>query len=198
LAVDSGVTWPHAVDQLARDTAKAAHLKNLATVLADTAIKVRGDSVGKSGTSATCTGNAASSDTALGAGRLGGYAAAAFPRLAAAAAYTAQYYATEVSDSCSSGAATINLATSNTHRVKLNSGANTLTLSGGAAGGRYLLVLKQPTSGAAGTVTFSPVPKWSSATAPVLSTTNDYVDLVTLYYSGIEAAYLGAAALDLR
>jgi parallel beta-helix repeat protein len=164
--------------------------------------------------SRSCTGNAVTADSSKGGATRATLAAnatnayntdslihhsgAKFPRRDTVNAFTAQYYATEVSDSCSSGAATIALATGNVHRVKLNSGANTLTLTGGAAGGRYLLLLKQPTSGAAGTVTFSPVPLWLSATAPTLSTTNSYLDIVTLAYSGIEAKYLGAAALDLR
>jgi hypothetical protein len=129
------------------------------------------------------------------------YSGAKFPRRDTVNPFTAQYYSTEVRDSCTIAAAstaTVNWATSNVHWVALDSGANTLTLTNPGNGGRYLLLLKQPSSGAAGTVTFSPVPLWPSATAPTLSTTNNYLDIVTLAYSGIEAKYVGAAALDLR
>ena len=159
---------------------------------------VTGNITGNAATADSSKGGATRATLAANATQLGGHDSAYYARLNGAAAYTAQYYATEVSDSCSGGAATIAFATGNVHRVKLNSGANTLTLTGGAAGGRYLLLLKQPSSGAAGTVTFSPIPLWPSATAPTLSTTNNYLDIVTLAYSGIEAKYLGAAALDLR
>ena len=116
-------------------------------------------------------------------------------------AFTKQYYSTEVVDSCTiaaASAATINWNTGNVHWVQLDSGANTLTMTNPGNGGRYLLLLKQPAAGAAGTVVFSPVPLWSAATAPTLSETNGYLDIIGLAYSGVAVKYVGSSALDLR
>lgn len=66
---------------------------------------------------------------------------------------------------------------------QLASGNTTLTFNGVSGFGKKVdLFIVQPTSGAAGTVTWPSNVKWASATAPTLSTTNGYTDHIRLYY----------------
>jgi hypothetical protein len=89
----------------------------------------------------------------------------------------------------------INWVNGNTQFVQLVNGANSISLTGAKPGGRYLLELKQPASGVAGTVTWADANvKWSAATAPTLTATNGRTDIVTFYYNGTN--YAGAASLD--
>ena len=107
-----------------------------------------------------------------------------------------QYYSTEYTDTIVAGAATIDWNNGNAHYIVLGNGTNTLTLANPKALGRYLLIVKQPPSGAAGTVTFSPVPLWSGGSAPTLTTSNNAIDYYTFAYSTALTKYLGAANLS--
>jgi hypothetical protein len=93
-----------------------------------------------------------------------------------------------------SATVTINWANGNVQYVQLASGANVVTFTGAQSGGRYLLELKQPSSGAAGTVTWDANVKWSGGTAPTLTLTNGQTDILTFYYNGTN--YAGAASMN--
>jgi parallel beta-helix repeat protein len=90
---------------------------------------------------------------------------------------------------------TINWNNGNVQSLTLANGGNTLTFSNPQSGGRYLIELKQPASGAAGTVTFPSTVKWSGGTAPTLTTTNGQTDIITLYYNGTN--YAASSLLNL-
>ena len=112
------------------------------------------------------------------------------------AKFSGQAY-TEQHDSLA-GNATVNWDNGNVQYIQLASGANTFTPSNPKDGATYILQIKQPSSGAAGTITWGASVKWPAATAPTLSTTNDYIDIVTLIYNGTTTHYYAAATLDLR
>ena len=109
---------------------------------------------------------------------------------------TGQGY-TEQHDSLA-GNATVDWDDGNVQYIQLASGANTFTPSNPKDGATYILQIKQPSSGAAGTITWGASVKWPAATAPILTTTNDYIDIVTLIYNGTTTHYYAAATLDLR
>ena len=88
----------------------------------------------------------------------------------------------------------VNWNNGNVQAITLSNDSNSITLSNPVAGGRYLLELKQPASGAAGTVTWPASVKWSGGTAPTLTATNGQTDLVALFYNGTN--YAATAALD--
>jgi hypothetical protein len=104
---------------------------------------------------------------------------------------------TEQHDSLA-GNATVDWDDGNVQYIQLASGANTFTPSNPQDGATYILQIKQPSSGAAGTITWGASVKWPAATAPTLTATNDYIDVVTLIYNGTTTHYYAAATLDLR
>jgi hypothetical protein len=104
---------------------------------------------------------------------------------------------TEQHDSLA-GNATVDWDNGNVQYIQLASGANTFTPSNPKDGATYILQIKQPSSGAAGTITWGASVKWPAATAPTLTATNDYIDIVTLIYNGTTTHYYAAATLDLR
>ena len=108
-----------------------------------------------------------------------------------------QYVSGEVTDTVSAGAVTVDWSLGNVHYMVLGNGATTITLTNPIAGGRYLLYLKQPSSGAAGTVTFSPIPLFSGGVAPTLTITNNAIDAITLAYSTALGKYVGAYNINL-
>lgn len=83
----------------------------------------------------------------------------------------------------------------NVQYIQLASGAQTFTFSNPLGGGRYVLILKQPGSGAAGTVTW-PTISWAGGTTPTLTTTNNKVDIITLIYDGTNTVYYGNSSLN--
>jgi hypothetical protein len=70
----------------------------------------------------------------------------------------------------------------------------TLTLSNPIKGASYIIKIIQ--SSTARTVTWPSNVKWPGGTAPTLTTTNDAVDMITLYYDGTN--YLSSFALDVK
>jgi len=92
---------------------------------------------------------------------------------------------------------TVNWALGNYQYIGLGTGANTITLTNPTPGMRSILVIKQPSSGTAATVTWASSPtagliRWKSGTAPTLSTTSGYADVVGFGYVGIgTTAYYG-------
>lgn len=84
----------------------------------------------------------------------------------------------------------------NVQYIVLANGDNTFTFSNPISGGRYMLVLKQPSIGVAGTVTWPGTVSWAGGTAPTLTTTNGKVDIVTLVYDGNNTKYYGGVSLN--
>ena len=95
-------------------------------------------------------------------------------------------------------------AEGNKMELTLISGANTIVFDNPQPlyRGNFLLKLKQPSSGAAGTVSTWSVSgggaiKWSGGgTAPTLSTSNNYEDILTFYFDGTN--YYGMFAGDFQ
>ena len=79
------------------------------------------------------------------------------------AKFSGQAY-TEQHDSLA-GNATVNWNDGNVQYIQLASGANTFTPSNPQDGATYILQIKQPSSGAAGTITWGASVKWPAATA---------------------------------
>ncbi len=94
--------------------------------------------------------------------------------------------------------ATIDWDNSNVQYIQLASGANTLSLSNPKSGATYILQVKQPSSGAAGTITYPASVKYPGGTKPVLTTDNDAIDIITLIYNGTTTHYYASATLDLK
>ena len=109
---------------------------------------------------------------------------------------TRAYYSTKKTDTVVVGAVTADLATGNVHYVQLVNGVNTLTLNNPGDGGRYILVMKQPAAGGAGTVTWPITVKWSGGVAPTLTATNGKVDLISLIYDGTNNCYYAMPAYN--
>lgn len=98
---------------------------------------------------------------------------------APAISVTGQYYSAQFT--CT---VTLDWNNGNAQAITLANGGQTFTFANGQAGGRYLLKLKQPAAGAAGTVTWPGSVLWSGGTAPTLTATNGQTDIVTLYFDG--------------
>jgi hypothetical protein len=109
------------------------------------------------------------------------------------AMYSRRYGATNGGSSSS-----IDWSKGNVQSLTLSSGGNTLSFSNGQDGGKYILILKQPASGAAGTVTWPSGAggvRWASATAATLTTTNGKVDYLGFIYNGGDSKYDGVASM---
>jgi hypothetical protein len=109
-----------------------------------------------------------------------------------------QYAAAEYTDTAAGGAVAVDWDDGNVHYCVLGNGAHTITFSNPLAGGRYIFIMKQPPSGAAGVPTFSPDPIWAGGTEPTWSTANGAVDIVTLVRSTALSAYVGSALIDVK
>lgn len=90
----------------------------------------------------------------------------------------------------------------NKQHIVLTSGANFITFDTWHPPhkGNYTLKVTQPASGAGGTIsTWSATGagnniKWAGGAAPVLSTANDAIDIVSFYFDGTD--YFGVASLN--
>ena len=83
----------------------------------------------------------------------------------------------------------------NVQYIVLANGAQTFTFANPLDGGRYNLILKQPSSGAAGTVSWPGTVLWPSGNIPGLSTANNKVDIISFVYDATNTKYYGAATL---
>jgi hypothetical protein len=92
-------------------------------------------------------------------------------------------------------AATINWNNGNVQYVQLVNGAQTFTFTNPQGGARYMLILKQPGSSSAGTVTWPATVLFPSDTAPTLTTTNSKVDVITFVYDSTNNKYYGGSSL---
>jgi hypothetical protein len=78
----------------------------------------------------------------------------------------------------------------NIQSITLANGAQEFTFANPQDGARYRLILKQPATGAAGTVTW-PAISWVNGTPPILTLVNGKVDIITLIYDAGAAVYYG-------
>ncbi|MCX5697582.1 MAG: hypothetical protein NTU54_06430 [Candidatus Omnitrophica bacterium] len=104
---------------------------------------------------------------------------------------TTQYYSAKYS--CTT---TLSWDNGNVQYIQLAGGGNTFTFANPQGGGRYLLILKQPSSGSAGTVTWPAAVLWSAGTAPTLTATNSKVDIITFVYDDTNSKYYGGSSLN--
>ena len=109
----------------------------------------------------------------------------------AALQVTGQYYSTQFTTTT-----TLDWNKSNVQYIQLASGGQTFTFAHPNGGGRYLLILKQPSSGAAGTVTWPSTVSWQNGVTPTLTTTNSQVDVITFIYDSANEQYYGSASLN--
>lgn len=84
---------------------------------------------------------------------------------------------------------TLDWNNSNSQYIVLANGEQTFTFANPGTGGVYILVLKQPAGGAAGTVVWPATVAWTAATAPTLTATNGKVDVIQFYYDGTNSKY---------
>ena len=84
----------------------------------------------------------------------------------------------------------------NVQFLQLVSGSNSVTFTGGEAGGRYLLITKQPASGGNGTVSWPGDILWPGNVNPPLTTTNGKKDPLAFVYEGVDRQYLGSYILN--
>jgi hypothetical protein len=102
--------------------------------------------------------------------------------------FDGQYYGTIATTTT-----TLDWNSGNVQKITLANGGQTFTFANPRAGARYVLVLSQPSSGAAGTVTW-PTIRWAGGAAPTLTATNSQKDIITIIYDGTD--YLGSAVLN--
>lgn len=106
-------------------------------------------------------------------------------------AITGQYWSPTVTTTT-----TLNWNSSNVQYITLASGAQTFIFANPQDGARYILVLQQPASGSAGTVTWPAAVAWAGGTAPTLTVANGKVDLITFVYSGANSKYYAGSNLN--
>ena len=97
------------------------------------------------------------------------------------------------SPSVSAGAVTFNCALADIFATTLVTGTPTAITLSNARAGSYVVNLKQPAGGSA-TVTWSTTIVWAGGTAPSLTTSANYLDVITLIYDGI--TWRGTATLN--
>lgn len=102
-----------------------------------------------------------------------------------------QYYSSKAT--CTT---TLDWDDGNVQYIVLANGSQTFTFSNPKDGGRYVLILKQPSSGSAGTVTFPASVLWSNGNTVVLSTTNSKVDVISFVYDGTNSKYYAGCTLN--
>ncbi len=93
---------------------------------------------------------------------------------------------------------TIDWDTGNVQYIALASGSQTFTPSNAESGATYILQLRQPGSGAAGTINWNNLVNWPGGIDPTLTVTNGAFDVITLMYNGTLSKYFGTAVLDLK
>ena len=97
------------------------------------------------------------------------------------------------SPSVSAGAVTFNCALADIFATTLVTGTPTAITMSNARAGSYVIRLKQSAGGSA-TVTWSTTIVWAGGSAPTLTTTGNYSDIITLIYDGI--TWRGTATLN--
>ena len=98
-----------------------------------------------------------------------------------------------VTATVSAGATTLSCDNGNIFTATLVNGTPTAITLSNARAGSYVVNLKQPAGGSA-TVTWSTTIVWAGGSAPTLTTTGNYSDIITLIYDGI--TWRGTATLN--
>jgi hypothetical protein len=118
------------------------------------------------------------------------YTASSVPRIATA---DTDYQAANKNNALTYAASlTVNFATGKMQSVTL-AGNAAITLSGGAAGQRYVLSVSQDATGTR-VPTWGTTIRWQGGTAPTLTATASKTDLIALIYDGTN--WFGQAALN--
>ena len=104
---------------------------------------------------------------------------------------TGQYFSTKYTTTT-----TLDWNNGNVQYIVLANGAQTFTFANPKGGARYMLIVKQPSSGAAGTVTWPGTVLWPGGTAPTLTTTNSKADVITFAYDDTNTQYYGGSSLN--
>jgi uncharacterized protein (TIGR02145 family) len=99
------------------------------------------------------------------------------------AATTGQYASLRYVQDIATTTFNIDFANGNVQEIVLTNGANTVAITGMLDGGQYILYVFQPSSGAAGTVTWDAKQIWGNAGAPILTTTNGKLDMISINYN---------------
>lgn len=79
---------------------------------------------------------------------------------------------------------------------QLANGATSLSFSNPTNGGKYVLILKQPSSGANGTASWPGDVLWAGGTPPTLTVTNNKVDIINFIYDSTNSKYYGNYTLN--
>jgi len=98
-----------------------------------------------------------------------------------------------VTATVSAGATTLSCDNGNMFSVTLVNGTPTAITLSNARPGSYIIRLLQPAGGSS-TVTWSTTIVWAGGTAPTLTTTANYLDIITLIYDG--TTWRGVATLN--
>ncbi len=93
---------------------------------------------------------------------------------------------------------TIDWDTGNVQYIALASGSQTFAPNNAESGATYILQLRQPGSGATGTINWNNLVNWPGGTDPTLTATNGAFDIITLMYNGTLSKYFGTVVLDLK
>jgi len=91
---------------------------------------------------------------------------------------------------------TLNWNNGNVQYIQLASASQTFTFANPQGGARYMLILKQPSSGAAGTVIWPANVYFPGDTPPTLTGTNSKTDIITFIYDSVNAKYYGGSSLN--
>ena len=111
--------------------------------------------------------------------------------------YPTQYASSKYTDVISSHAFAVDWTNGNVHYVLLENYATiSMTLANPIDGGRYLLILKQPSSGSGKITSWDSNILWSGGTAPTLTATVNKVDLIALVYDGTNGKYYCTNSLN--
>ena len=102
-----------------------------------------------------------------------------------------QYFSTQ-----NTTTTTLDWKSGNVQYIQLASGAQTFTFANPQGGARYLLVVKQPSSGAAGTVTWPAEVLWPGGASPILTGTNNKTDVITFIYDSTNNKYYAGSSLN--
>ena len=94
-----------------------------------------------------------------------------------------------------SSSVTVNWNSGNVQQITLLSGGNTFTFSNGIAGGRYLLIVRQPITGS-GSITWPSTSSvlWAGGSTPTPTATVNKTDIFGFVYDG--AIYYGSSTLN--
>lgn len=110
---------------------------------------------------------------------------------------TGQYYSAKHTDTIVSHAFAVDWNNGNVQYVVLEDYATiTMTMANGKDGGRYMLILKQPSSGSGIISSWDASILWSGATPPTLTVGANKVDVITFVYDGSNTKYYGGSSLN--